>query len=122
MKAPARIAARLIALERELHDATVRKSPRVAELLANSFFEFGSSGRVLSRAQILSNLQAETPPVVEATDFRVTLLAPTVALVTYRSLRKARPPVRRLRSSLWQREGRTWKMIFHQGTRMPPFR
>jgi len=122
MKVAARIAARLIALERELHDATARKSPRVAELLADAFFEFGSSGRVLNRAQIIANLRVEAPAKVEARGFRVTLLAPHVALVTYRSLRKAKPPVRRLRSSIWQRKGRKWRMVFHQGTRMPPFR
>jgi hypothetical protein len=119
MKAPARIAARLIALERELHDPDVRKSARVAELLADSFIEFGSSGRVLSREHIIANLRAETPAKGEARGFRVTLLAPNVALVTYRSLRKTQPPVRRLRSSIWRREGRTWKMVFHQGTPIP---
>lgn len=119
MNAPAPLAAKLVALERELHDATVRKSPRVAALLADSFFEFGSSGRLLSRAQILANLLAEMPAFVEAGDFKVNLLAPTVALVTYRSVRKAEPPVNTLRSSLWHLEGENWRMVFHQGTRVP---
>lgn len=119
MDASADLTARLVALERELLDQSVRKSRRADELLGESFFEFGSSGRRLERAQLLAGLQAETLSAVEADGFEVSLLARTVALVTYRSFLPSVPTARTLRSSIWRLEGEHWRMVFHQGTRAP---
>lgn len=106
----------LEANERSLLEASVRKSSLVSELLAESFVEFGSSGRVFTKAQIVAALLEESSVEVSASAFEVRLLAPGVALVTYRTERHAKPPVHSLRSSIWvQAEGK-WQMVFHQGT------
>ena len=104
-------------LELSLLQPSERKSQRVAELLAEGFVEFGSSGRAFTKEQIVSGLRAESStPERSATQFKVQLLAPHVALVTYRVHRHSEPPVHTLRSSIWeQRQGR-WQLVFHQGT------
>src|SRR5215218_1912836 len=94
-------------------------------LLADDFVEFGSSGRVFRRQDVIDAVRRAPPP--DSTrrsihDFRVVELGPDVALVTYRALRyegRDRREVRSLRSSLWKRTaaaGGAWKMVFHQGT------
>ncbi|HWG49953.1 MAG TPA: nuclear transport factor 2 family protein [Candidatus Acidoferrales bacterium] len=111
-------------LETTLHKKAVRHSPQLlAALLADEFIEFGSSGRVFSKPAIIEALQVETleqPAQVE--NFQMRELAPGVALVTYVASRTAPNGLlsgRTLRSSLWKREGSGWRMIFHQGTRIP---
>jgi hypothetical protein len=103
-------------LEELLLQPDVRKSGRVSELLADGFVEFGSSGRIFSKAQIVAALRAEEPTKFTAYDFSVSLLAPNVALVTYRAQRHTEPTVYTLRSSIWQQQGQQWQMAFHQGT------
>jgi hypothetical protein len=107
----------LEANERSLLEPAARRSGVVGELLAESFVEFGSSGRVFSKAQIVSALLEESPVTVSASDFKVRVLAPGVALVTYRTERHVQPPVHALRSSVWVRGQGGWQMVFHQGTR-----
>lgn len=106
-------------LERELLEAAARASPaRVAELLDEGFVEFGSSGRVWDRAGIIAGLAAEGGGVARrAEDMRVRMLAPDVALVTYRAVRETEGAAfRTLRSSVWVRRDGAWRMAFHQGT------
>jgi hypothetical protein len=88
-------------------------------LLAEEFVEFGASGRVYDRLQVIESLQAETPTPRSLTDFRVRLLAPGVALVTYRAERVGehdKTGARSLRSSVWKRVRNRWLLVFHQGT------
>ncbi len=112
------IAAELLRLELQLMDPVFRRDRfAVAALLANDFREFGASGRVWSRETIIEMMATEPefdPPVVE--DFSVQRIAPLVALATYRAVR---PGGSSLRSSLWIQQQGEWKMIFHQGTRVP---
>jgi hypothetical protein len=103
-------------LEELLLRSDIRKSERVSHLLADTFVEFGSSGGIFTKAQIISALQSEPSVSITADQFNVSLLAPDVALVTYRALRHTEPPVYTLRSSIWQQQGQEWRMVFHQGT------
>jgi hypothetical protein len=110
----------VLALELRLLEPEFRRDRNaVTMLLGDDFVEFGSSGRVFNKAQILDLLATEPPLDVEATDFEARILASDVCLVTYRSIRlDAVPAIAVLRSSLWVlRDGR-WQVIFHQGTRM----
>jgi hypothetical protein len=59
---------------------------------------------------------AESPVMQSADDVRVELLAPTVALLTYRIHRHSTSPVHTLRSSIWRLHGNRWQMVFHQAT------
>jgi hypothetical protein len=119
-------------LENFLFDPVARRDiAAVSNLLAEDFREFGSSGRVYTKLDILAELSTEQPVVITLTDFACQLVSPAVALVTYKSLssHENRPPTQALRSSLWvlrplasqfrrgSAEEGAWQMLFHQGTR-----
>jgi hypothetical protein len=114
----------LLDLERSLMDPVFRKDrERVSALLAEEFREFGSSGRVWTKASILDLLAGEAPlPSPNVEDFAIQRIGREAVLATYRAVRKgsgAAAVQASLRSSLWVfREGR-WQMFFHQGTRVP---
>ena len=110
-------------IERELQELelcllqpSVRKSQRLAQLLAEGFVEFGSSGQTFTKEQAVAALQAEATTKCTATQFKVQLLAPHVALITYRAHRHSDPPAHTLRSSIWEHIHGQWQMVFHQGT------
>jgi hypothetical protein len=116
-------------LEEKLHRPEIRRSPKaVAELLAEGFVEFGSSGTIYDdRDELIAQLaeeKAEKPssPVI-ACDYAFRSISPDAVLVTYRAIRAAKedsPPRHVLRSSIWQRIDGRWQMIFHQGTLTVP--
>jgi hypothetical protein len=115
--------ARLRRCEEALLDAAVRRDrARAAAFLAEDFQEFGSTGRVWSREQVLELLATEEYEAPTMEDVNCKLIAEDVALVTYRTVR-ADPQSGRvsaaLRSSLWTRECGDWRMRFHQGTKTP---
>ena len=107
------------ALEEKLLSAEFRRDREaVAALLAEDFREFGSSGRVWSKQQILDQLATEEPFEAEIEDFEAMGLAADAVLVTYKVTlrRKGAESASSLRSSIWlKREGR-WRILFHQGT------
>lgn len=107
-------------LEERLLQPFVRKSAKeIAELLADDFIEFGSSGRIFNRQQIIDALQQESALQISLTDFSARILANDVVLVNYRAIRHGVAENRKassLRSSIWKLiEGR-WQLVFHQGT------
>lgn len=118
------VAAELLRAEMLLLDPAVRRDQeRVSALLADDFLEFGASGRVWTRSQILELLATERyePPVME--DFACHGIAPDVVLVTYRAVRARGQSSQRdvtLRSSLWTKRAGKWKARFHQGTKAVP--
>ncbi|MGC2619693.1 MAG: DUF4440 domain-containing protein [Acidobacteriaceae bacterium] len=110
----------VIALELRLLEPEFRRDrASVAALLGDDFVEFGSSGHVFDKAQILDLVTNEASQRAAATDFAARFLAPDVCLVTYRSFRADEPPPTGgtvLRSSLWVRRDGRWQVVFHQGT------
>jgi len=112
-------------LECELHEPGTRGNrKRLAQLLHPAFREFGRSGGVGSREEVITHLLAETePPKVVAHGFAVLELAPSVVLLTYQSAHvTAAGSLERHanRASVWLREGSGWQMVFHQGTPTMP--
>ena len=109
--------------EEALLDPAVRTDrARVGELLADDFVEFGSSGRIWMRDEILDLLAGEIPGPIQMTDFECALLAEDVALITYRASRteaRIETQVSSLRSSIWTKKTGGWRLRFHQGTRTP---
>ena len=108
-------------LEVSLHRPETRSdADRLDELLQDAFVEFGPSGRRYRKADILRDLPSRSPGSrVWSQDFSVVEIADGVALLTYRSADlDANGELSRhaLRSSLWLRESRGWRMRFHQGT------
>jgi hypothetical protein len=120
MTAAPTVDAQLRHLEEQLFQPEVRSSSeRLAALLAEDFVEFGSSGRVFNKKQIMAALAKETPTKRSLTDFEATMLSEDVALVTYRATRRSNggaSTVHTLRSSIWRRSNGQWQMVFHQGT------
>jgi hypothetical protein len=103
-------------LEESLLDPELRRDrARVSALLADDFLEFGSSGRIWTRAEILDLLATETYARPEMVDFACRRLAEDIALVTYKTIRTE---TETLRSSLWTEKSGTWQVLFHQGTKV----
>jgi hypothetical protein len=92
-------------LEERLLQSEVRQSAEaVGAWLADEFVVFGSSGRVFDKQQIMAELPLESPTHRTLRDCKMTVLAPTVVLITYRAVRSGPagdPPTPSLRSSIW---------------------
>lgn len=119
MKPDSELTHHLRALELRLLDPEIRRDPaEVHRLLADDFVEYGSSGQVFDKMRVIAALQSESPARRSADDFRVRMLAPEIALVTYRAIteRTAGAPQVSLRSSIWARRPDGWQIVFHQGT------
>jgi hypothetical protein len=116
MKLPDSGTAYFFELETSLHKKQVRNSAEsTSALLADAFIEFGSSGRVWSKASVIESMRREElDQQITVEDFAARELAPDVVLVTYISKKGAGST---LRSSIWKRLDGKWQMIFHQGTR-----
>jgi hypothetical protein len=109
-------------LETSLLRPEVRASrDALSKLLAKDFVEFGSSGRVYDRDQVIDGLVQEgSAPQVKRTayEFSVRWLGEVAVLVTYRASRRMPDgeEFQTLQSSIWQLTGDRWQMVFHQGT------
>ncbi|AXC11342.1 hypothetical protein ACPOL_2006 [Acidisarcina polymorpha] len=107
-------------LEEQLLDSSIRKNAEaISSLLAEDFQEFGSSGRVFSKPEIIATLQTESPARLSLGHFHAQLLANNIALITYRSRREepGMPAIETLRNSIWVVRDGHWRLLFHQGTR-----
>jgi hypothetical protein len=116
--------AEVIALERALLTPEVRSSAAALdELLDPEFTETGASGRRWTRAEILAALTAEAGPGSPGPD-RIAdhamagrRLAADVVMLTFETDHEGR---RARRVSLWRRSGGRWRVLYHQGTLVPP--
>lgn len=112
-------------LEETLHRHDTRRSRAAVEaLLAEDFVEFGSSGRVYQRRQMIELLAQEEKDdttTLVACDYLLRAISADAVLLTYRTCRRMADGSERsvLRSSIWQRGSGGWKMLFHQGTVSP---
>lgn len=115
------LAAHLLRLEQQLLEPSTRRdAAALTSLLAEDFREFGSSGRIYTRQQIIDALAAESPRSITLSDTCCQQLAEDIALLTYRSTRTVAPKAasHALRNSLWIYRDHRWQMLFHQGTRI----
>lgn len=108
-------------LEVALHQPDIwTDTDRLDELLHDSFIEFGRSGRIYNKADILRELPLRpSSDTLWSQDFSVAEIADGVALLTYKSADldvNGEMSRYTLRASLWQRTARGWQMHFHQGT------
>ncbi|MEE6450857.1 DUF4440 domain-containing protein [Gottfriedia acidiceleris] len=104
----------LCTLEKKLLKPEIRTSQiELKKLLAEEFFEFGSSGRVLYKDDQLEN----GIEIVKMTlsDFEIHPLSNEITLVTYRIFNEIKKQ-HSIRSSIWKFKDGHWKMYFHQGT------
>lgn len=90
-------------------------------MTAPDFWEVGASGRQYSRPAVLDELEnrfsAPHRDVWETSGFRCRRLGPNVYLLTYTLLQDHTRRTRR--STIWERDGEVWKVVYHQGTIVP---
>jgi hypothetical protein len=107
-------------LEERMTNPEIRRCPEeLSRLLADDFREFGSSGRIFNKQQIIEELQNQTPVQISIDEFQMTWLARNIALVTYRGncrFLESDKVSQSLRSSIWRKENERWEVVFHQGT------
>ena len=124
MEAEASVREHILALEQRLLCPELRQSQtELEQLLADDFLEFGSSGSMYRKHDVIAALQHQTPQPMSLAEFQVSLLASDVALATFRITRQASPgapPSHSLRSSIWKLNLGKWQLLFHQGTPCPP--
>jgi hypothetical protein len=105
--------------KRLLQPETRRSIIELNSMLADTFIEFGSSGRVFNKQQVIEGLPRESPRIYHLENFKTFNLAPNVVLVTYRISRRndlEQLLVHSLRSSIWKLIDDQWQILFHQGT------
>lgn len=102
-------------LEREIATQSISKnSARLNQLLADDFQEFGKSGKIYSKDQIVAMLSDAAPGKIEMSNLKFKALAGDVVLVTYQSSSNG---INANRSSIWiRRDGVKWQLLHHQGT------
>lgn len=117
------IAAELKRLEESLLSPEFRRSrARLDALLADDFLEYGASGRIYDKSALLAMTDKTYDGQLSLHAFSATALAPSVALVRYRSLlrRADGRESHALRCSIWSLTEEGWKLVFHQGTPTVP--
>ncbi len=86
-------------------------------MMADDFWEIGASGKIYERALVLNLLEERhrTPQKedLQPSCFRIRELCENVYLLYYDLLQGER---RTRRTTVWQRAGEDWKIVFHQGT------
>jgi hypothetical protein len=105
-------------LEEELwQEATRFNLHYMEQILADDFFEFGRSGRIHQRQDILNMPAGPIEAVLPLPDFHIRLLDSDTAHVTYKSAVTHNGITEYAnRSSIWSRTIDGWKLRFHQGT------
>jgi hypothetical protein len=108
----------LLQLEASLLTQEVRASyDELNRLIADDFVEVGASGRRFGKADVLMRLPTERGTPASALNMSVRMLAPTVGMVTFDTVRLVGGESRFVhRASIWTLNGDRWQMTYHQGT------
>ncbi len=88
-------------------------------LIADDFIEFGSSGSVYNKKEILDRLPTSADKVeYTISDFNVRILSDSMVQTTFKTDRiiNGTEKLTSLRSSIWRKTNDNWQMFFHQGT------
>ncbi|KGX85424.1 nuclear transport factor 2 family protein [Pontibacillus marinus] len=107
----------IYALETKLLKPEIRASrDELDQLIADDFWEFGSSGESFGKENVLERLpKVKRAEGFSVSDFDARLLASDVVLTTFKTY-KASKDQHALRSSIWKKNNGHWQMTFHQGT------
>lgn len=107
-------------LEENLWRAETRFDDALMDnVFADDFFEFGRSGRMYQRQELLlgKGETVEIDAVLPLRNFRIRALSDKVIQVMYVSeVRYGLHIESANRSSIWRRDEHGWKLCFHQGT------
>ena len=112
----------MLKLEKALLSKEVRSNVEALNLLiAESFIEFGKSGKVWNKGSILASLplEGEINGEIqrEILNFAVIFQTPNIVCVEYKlSESKLNAGEISFRRSIWKFIDERWQIIFHQGT------
>ncbi|MFC4891652.1 DUF4440 domain-containing protein [Pseudofrancisella aestuarii] len=84
-------------------------------ILDPDFFEFGRSGKIYSRSEVLSHEYQEILAKIPLENFKVHNISDSVKQVTYIS-EVGKEKLRANRNSIWILKRNKWLLKFHQGT------
>ena len=108
----------LLQLEEKLLQPEIRASKEeLTNLLSDTFFEFGSSGKVLYKDENIGEMTLGEVRM-QLSDFEIHPLSDEIILTTYQIYNELNKQ-HSLRSSIWKLNDGRWKMHFHQGTKIP---
>lgn len=99
---------------RHLKPEVRRSQEKISQVLDNEFFEIGSSGYMIFRADIGAGHALSTDPLT-ISDFQLHVLGPEAVLTTYMIVNE-QSGQKTLRSSVWKKRVEGWRLFFHQGT------
>ena len=109
----------LLELEEKLLTPEIRESKEeLNSLLAEGFFGFGGSGKILYKNESIGEVNLGIVRM-KLSDFEIHPLSEEIVLTTYRIYNEVNKQ-HSLRSSIWKSIDGTWKMHFHQGTLTTP--
>lgn len=101
-------------LELALLQPAIRQSPQeMDKLIADEFIEFGRSGKIYNKKDVIQSCSTEETRNFMVEDFKISELSENVILATYKTIENN---VASLRSSIWKLFDHQWKIVFHQGT------
>ena len=106
----------LVSYETELHKDSVRlDDKKLDELLDDDFFEIGTSGNTYTKKDIIERLPSEISYEIKTFDFDVREITKNVIQIFYKTEAEGR---KSYRSSVWTNKESSWKIVFHQGTKL----
>lgn len=106
-------------LETDLLKPEIRASiEKLNELIADDFIEYGSSGLIYNKENILERLPQGNSPAYFLYDFEVFVLSEDIVQTRFKTDRTNLDNTKTtsLRTSLWKKDNGNWQIFFHQGT------
>ena len=97
---------------------------KLTSLLSKDFREIDASGSYSNLKEVCESYPKEERWSAQVDGFNFRMLSLDIVQLTFRAFMKRDENddgVYSLRSSIWRNESGTWKMVFHQGTEVPPF-
>ena len=99
-------------LEKALLSNEVRRNPQALNLLiADDFVEFGKSGKVWNKCDILASLPLQCEAQYEILHFSVIFETSSIACVEYKLSESGEISLRR---SIWKFIDKRWQMVLHK--------
>lgn len=124
-----KLAEQIKSLELKLLHTNLREEPMIIdELLDDAFEEIGNNGQIHSRDQVVEwLLNKDNAQHWFLADFCLKPVSNDIVIAIYRAIKSNNkqnnmPDQTKtflggsIRSSVWQRQGNQWKMVFHQAT------
>lgn len=106
-------------LETDLLKSDIRASvEKLDELITDDFIEYGSSGLVYDKKNILERLPQGNSPTYSLSNFEMIILSEEIIQTRFKTDRMNLDETKMssLHTSLWRKTNNKWQMFFHQGT------